>query len=168
MNFLEILHRHSPSESLISISHKVGNAFPPLAFYTMEQLPEADAFMRQAALSHEVYYTVATLDRHPPQGKRGDGSYIGHLSAFIFDFDVLNPDNLNAHAEAAIPESFDALLAFMDDIGLPVPSAIVHSGNGMHGYWFLANPMPAHEARIAHRRFQRAIIVTLPPSFIQF
>jgi len=124
----------------------------------MEQLPEADAFMRQAAVSHEVYYTVATLDRRPLQGKRGDSSYIGHVPAFIFDFDVLAPDNLRAHAETALPGSFDALQAFLDDIRLPPPSALVHSGNGLHGYWFLDKPMPAHEAHAAHRRFQRAII----------
>jgi hypothetical protein len=153
-----MLHQHSPADGLICISHKVGSAFPPLGFYTMEQLSEADAFMRQAALSHEVYYTVGTLDRRPPQGKRGDSSHIGHISAFTFDFDVLNPNNLNAHAETALPESFDALQAFMGDIGLPLPSAIVHSGNGMHGYWLLDGPMPAHDARTAHRRFQQAII----------
>jgi hypothetical protein len=158
LNFLEMLHRHSPADSLISISHKIGDAFPPLGFFTMEQLPEADAFMRQAALHHEVYCTVAALDRHPPHGKRGDGSHIGHISAFIFDFDVLNPDNLKAHAETAIPQSIDALQAFMDDIGLPPPSALVHSGNGLHPYWFLDGAMPAHEAQTAHRRFQRAII----------
>nr|WP_314089552.1 DUF5906 domain-containing protein [uncultured Shinella sp.] len=158
MSFLEMLHRHSPADSLISISRRVGNAFPPLGFYTMEQLPEADTFMRQAAVSHEVYYTVATLNRRPPEGKRGDGSYIGHVPAFIFDFDVLTPDNLDAHAETALPESFDGLQAFMDDIGLPPPSALVHSGNGLHGYWFLDRAMPAHEAHTAHRRFQRAII----------
>lgn len=158
LTFLEMLHRHSPADSLISISRKVGNAFLPLGFYSMEQLPEADAFMRQAALSHEVYYTVATLDRRPPDGKRGDGSYIGHMSAFIFDFDVLNPSNLNAHAEAAIPQSFDELQAFLDDVGLPPPSALVHSGNGLHPYWFLDAPMPAAQAHIAHRRFHRAII----------
>jgi hypothetical protein len=153
-----MLHRHSPADSLISISHKVGNAFPPLGFYTMQQLPEADAFMREAAVSHEVYYTVATLGRHPLQGKRGDSSYIAHVPAFIFDYDVISADNLNAHAEKALPDSFDALQAFMDDIGLPPPSALVHSGNGLHGYWFLDKAMPAHEAHAAHRRFQRAII----------
>ncbi len=124
----------------------------------MAQLAEADAFMRKAAIDHEVYYTVGTLDRRPPDGKRGDSSYVSHVSAFIFDFDVVNPANLKAHAEAAIPENFDALQAFIEDINLPVPSAIVHSGNGLHGYWFLASPMPAHEAKVAHRRFQRAII----------
>ncbi|WP_156466903.1 DUF5906 domain-containing protein [Rhizobium sp. Leaf384] len=71
---------------------------------------------------------------------------------------MLNPNNLKAHAETAIPQSFDELQAFMDDIGLPPPSALVHSGNGLHAYWFLDSPMPAHEAQTAHRRFQRAII----------
>jgi hypothetical protein len=158
LSFLELLHRHSPKDSLISISHKVGNAFPPLGFFTMEQLAEADAFMQRAAISHEVYYTVATLNRRPPEGKRGDGGYIGHTTTFIFDFDVLTPENPNAHAEKALPEDFGSLQAFMDDIGLPPPSALVHSGNGLHAYWLLNVAMSAHEAQPAHRRFQRAII----------
>jgi hypothetical protein len=158
LNFLEMIHRHRPADALVSVSHKVGNTFPPLGFYTMDQLPEADAFMRQAALHHEVYFTVAALNRRPPSGKRGDGGYIGHVPAFHIDFDVLNPDNPGAHAETAIPQSFDELQDFIAEIGLPRPSAIVHSGNGGHWWWFLDSPMPPHHARTAHRRFQQAII----------
>ncbi len=158
MNLLEMLHRDSPAGSLISISHKVGNSFPPLAFYPVEQLHEADEFMRRAALHHEVYFTVAALNRRPPEGKRGDGSYIGQVSAFIFDFDVFNPDNLKAHAETAIPDSFDALQAFIEESNLPPPSVTVHSGNGLHLYWLLKSAIGAQDGQTAHRRFQRAII----------
>lgn len=157
-NFLEMLHRHRPIDGIISVSHKVGNAFPPLGFFTMDQLSEADSFMKAQSRLHEVYFTDAILNRWPLPGKRGDSSYVGYLSAFHFDADVLNSDNLDAHAETAIPQSFDELEAFLTEIGLPPPSSIVHSGNGLHIRWHLKDLMPAHEARTAHRHFQQAII----------
>jgi len=78
------------------------------------------------AQSHNVYFGVCTRQRC---GK-GSKAHIGHVTALWADLD-----------EAKLPGGINE--AFTRLGGLPwQPSAIIHSGHGLHVYYFLDEPIP--------------------------
>ena len=77
------------------------------------------------AQSHNVFFGVCTRLRY---GK-GSKTHIGHLTALWADLD-----------EAKLPGGLDE--AFSRLGGFPLrPSAIIHSGHGLHVYYFLDEPI---------------------------
>jgi hypothetical protein len=64
------------------------------------------------------------------------------LKAIWIDCDVKAGDDKHYGTER---EALAALLAFQSKVGLPTPSAIVHSGGGFHLYWVSKTPLLPHE-----------------------
>ena len=60
------------------------------------------------------------------------------LKAIWIDCDVKPGDAQHYHT---MPEAFDALDAFRNKVGLPLPSMIVNSGGGLHVYWVSNTPL---------------------------
>lgn len=65
------------------------------------------------------------------------------LKAVWLDIDVKDPPK----GYATINNALDALEAFTAKAGLPAPSAIVHSGGGLHVYWIANRPLKLEEWR---------------------
>ncbi len=63
------------------------------------------------------------------------------LKAVWLDIDVKDPPK----GYATINDALDALEAFTAKAGLPAPSAIVHSGGGLHVYWISDKPLTLEE-----------------------
>jgi hypothetical protein len=109
----------------------------------------------------DAYFTVAML-KNPPKSGRGTSKDAGALSCVHADFDF-NTGN-NAHAKSALPKVVGELDDFLLEIGMMPPTFRVNSGNGMHAYWRLAEPLifsdDAARAKGAAllKNFQRTII----------
>lgn len=63
------------------------------------------------------------------------------LNAIWIDLDVKAPPK----GYATMADALDALTAFRKAAGLPAPSAIVHSGGGLHVYWISLVPLQRDE-----------------------
>src|SRR5690242_18528045 len=95
----------------------------------------------------EVYFCLST---QKTTGRVVHGSAIAHrhasqalfLKALWIDIDV-KPEK----GYATIDEAMDALTAFVQQANLPVPSAIVYSGGGIHVYWISECPLSPDEWR---------------------
>jgi hypothetical protein len=62
------------------------------------------------------------------------------LKAIWIDIDVKPGDPKHY---ATVADALNAILAFQSKAGLPVPSAIVYSGGGIHVYWISRDPLDA-------------------------
>ena len=68
---------------------------------------------------------------HSPKAKRLSANALAVKAVWI-DVDV-EPGNPNKYG--SINEALNAIIAFTDSVGLPMPSALVGSGGGIHVYW---------------------------------
>lgn len=126
------------------------------------ELHEAETYLLEAGKVDDAYFCVGLLSHVPARG-RGTAADIGFLPAFHMDFDIAARDG-NVHAKSALPESFDELNAFLVEAEVPQPKLLVNSGNGIHAYWPLIEPLdvrnPSARAAVAKRSrdFQMSII----------
>ena len=109
----------------------------------------ADAADSRAA-SCDVWYGVATRAERLGGGKRGGGSACALLPALFADLDVAGPNHkINDRLPKTLEEAMALLFRF------PIrPSALVYTGGGIQPYWFLKDPLPAHEAKVALTRWE--------------
>ncbi|WP_426437533.1 AAA family ATPase [Bradyrhizobium genosp. P] len=77
--------------------------------------------------------------RGNPKAKRGANNTTA-LKAIWIDCDV-KPDDKTGKHYTSDANALTAILAFQKRMGLPEPSAIVHSGGGFHVYWISDRPM---------------------------
>lgn len=62
------------------------------------------------------------------------------------DWDAKNPGKPWTHYET-VAEAWAAVGVFRAAVGLPMPSAVVHSGSGMHLYWVSTTPLSPQDWR---------------------
>jgi len=67
-----------------------------------------------------------------------------HLKSIWIDCDVKPGDAKHYHT---FTEAFDALEAFRNKVGLPLPTAIVHTGGGFHLHWVSDTPLSVSDWR---------------------
>lgn len=78
----------------------------------------------------EVYYGLGLQAERPTGQGRGKGDGVCALGALWFDFDIAG----DGHAQTNLPRSLDEVNALLAE--LPhAPSAVIHSGGGVHAYW---------------------------------
>ena len=99
------------------------------------QLDKMAAYAVESGKTKNTYFgvnpRVKALDRYHRGEKEDIASVIGAFS----DFDIRG----KAHAEKALPETKEELMAFLS--ALPkAPSLLVESGNGLHAYWLFREP----------------------------
>jgi uncharacterized protein DUF927 len=66
------------------------------------------------------------------------------LKAIWVDVDVGNKPGETKHYDTA-EEAMAALVKFFDKVGMPLPSAVVNSGGGLHIYWISDRPLTPAE-----------------------
>lgn len=66
------------------------------------------------------------------------------LKAIWVDVDIGNKPGETKHYDTA-KEAMSALVKFFDAVGLPLPSAVVNSGGGLHIYWISDKPLTPAE-----------------------
>lgn len=140
LEFLEALHEpESAAPYAVQITHKPAGRAGGLRTREFTDLAAAAAFAVARSLAgDEVWHRVGrtapgTLARLEP-GKRGGKEATTELTALVIDLDVAGP----AHKTDDLPDLGTAL-AFLDS--LPVPLMTVWSGNGLHAYARLMEPL---------------------------
>ena len=102
-------------------------------FYSVREVEEVAAAIRQAAPSRDVYIGVAPRTR-----REGTRDAVERVHVLWADCDSA--------------ESIEALAAFE-----PAPSIILGSGHGQHAYWSLCPPVSPSEVESANRRLAVAL-----------
>src|ERR1017187_9167393 len=100
-----------------------------------EFMKMADWAIRKVTIK-DIYYCLS-LQREASTNHRGNLSAKRHsslalsLKSLYIDIDVKEPPK----GYTNLAEALDALQAFRIAADLPPPSALVHSGSGLHVYW---------------------------------
>lgn len=137
-NFLKYLWP-MPPEGYISTWTKGG----AVRFFPSSEMDDADSYMKAIANQEDVYFTVALLKALPNRG-RGSTDDVAYLPCVHADFDLYSDQN--AHAKSALPKNINELRDFMAEVSIPQPSVMINSGNGVHAYWRLHEPMDLRES----------------------
>lgn len=94
-----------------------------------------------ASKGHDVYMSCAQFRNH--ENRKADNAE--HANSFWLDLDCGKDKATAGKGYATKNQARDALVNFTRQTGLPIPDAIVDSGNGLHVYWFSNEPIPALE-----------------------
>lgn len=98
----------------------------------------ADEMARRSGHSESLYHTYAVFDRPPGKG-RGTASEVSAITGAFLDWDAAASGRYvdNGKNRAA---SLEDIKANLIEWGLPLPSAIISSGNGFHIEYRLDQP----------------------------
>jgi len=139
MNYAEVLELlyadSSDGFTTISIKHPSGRFFNysfPLADRT-----EIIKFI-QNHLNYNLYIKRASQRRKPERGSSGRADLALHQRVITADIDIQS----DAHKAQTLPRSKDEALKLLNESGLPEPTLIVHTGNGLMPVWVLREPAP--------------------------
>jgi hypothetical protein len=153
--FLELLYSdNSDGFTTISIKHPSGRFFN----YSFP-LADRAAIVQfiQQHLQYDLYIKRATQRRKPERGSSGRADLAYYQRVITADIDIQS----DAHKAQTLPRSKDEALKLLDESGLPEPTLVVHTGNGLMPVWALREPKPVSEvmpvqtgveARYASRR----------------
>jgi hypothetical protein len=131
-------------------------------FFPTSALDEAERYMSAMSETDDVYFGVGLFATLPAKG-RGASKDVAFLPAFHMDFDIA-PVGGNVHAKSKLPRSIEEVRGFLADEGVPAPTVLVNSGNGLHAYWPFDRILDLREADARSKAatdlkaFQRVII----------
>lgn len=117
----------------ISKSGKVNSRFFPLPL-----TEEVDVFIKNN-MSNNLYYGLATR-KTDLNGKKENCGFLPYL---YIDIDCGN----EGHKKSNVFHSTDEALQFISKFSIK-PTRIIHSGNGLHLYWKLTQPVELNEKNI--------------------
>jgi putative DNA primase/helicase len=96
------------------------------------------------AQGKDVYFGVALRCPGLTARERGGKGDLGAVTALWLDIDI--QDASSVHAARNLPTSEEEAMEIVSAVGIP-PSAVVHSGHGLHVYWFIDQPFPLLDAK---------------------
>lgn len=140
-DFLSFVWPDAP-HYLIAYLNPAGNGFVQRVISTIEAaVQQAEKWSNE---KKEVYFAVGSLKSEQVTGADGKVhrrtfSNIDRLKALIADIDT-GTNKPYENKEKAL----QALKQFCKLSGFPKPSLIVSSGGGLHVYWVMDRPVPAH------------------------
>ena len=128
----------------------VDNGFLVLTYMKRGSPPKSESFalsdMAQAvdaamkySPTDNVFFNLGIQEKPPAPGKRGSADGVGVIPCLWNELDIKGP----GHKADDLPASIEEVLSLLEEYGLS-PSGIVHSGGGLHCYWFLENPIEVH------------------------
>jgi hypothetical protein len=130
--------------------------------FPLSHLGQAEAYLIERGARTDVYFGWGVQAPSQTTG-RGFSSTVCAFPGIMFDWDMVS-DDPNVHAKCNLPERWGQLLEVVRELGLPEPTAIVHSGNGCYGQWlfdqleeFASEEDRDRVARLS-KRFQGLII----------
>ena len=118
-------------------------------WFSSDELPQAAEWVASAAADRDVYCGVSFAQavdaeragarrrlRQSPSPTEPDAALTGGVVALVADIDIAG----DGHATAKpYPASYEEALAILQRAPLQ-PTALVHSGNGLHAWWHLKEP----------------------------
>jgi uncharacterized protein (DUF927 family) len=106
-------------------------------FFPVTQINEAEEYALRRASDSDVYFGVGLRKAVLPKG-RGGIEEVGVLTALFADIDIADAA---AHKSTELPKTAEEALDFLK-VDLPIaPSVVINSGNGLHVYWLLDEPL---------------------------
>jgi len=87
-------------------------------------------------LAYDIYIKRASQYVRPDRGSSGNAEIAYYQRVITADIDIRS----DAHAKGALPTSKDDALKLLTESGLPEPTLIIHTGNGLMPMWVLREP----------------------------
>lgn len=116
---------------------------------TTDQLDHLTTLIHQKAPTCDVWLGAATRTQRL-EGRRGGAEDCHQLPGMWIDVDIAGP----GHADSThLPADLPAALALVNTFPLP-PTAIVHTGGGVHAWWLFAEPVDMDEGAPLLRRWE--------------
>lgn len=126
-------------------------------WYATTEIARAARSIEHASSSYDIYVSVAT-HVEPQTGKsRGSTKTVQSISGFWADLDI----GTDGHKAASLPNPKDETEALSILVGLPEPSAVLHSGGGLQAWWLFDQPWvftDASDAASASDAWQRLLV----------
>jgi hypothetical protein len=150
MNLVEFLRAVTPSGAKLVAARKVqrvdrdGRPYSTFAHTVVDTHEDLAAALQKAAASGEdAYFALAGFRQGFHRNANGKAvvrvrDNVSALQAFWMDIDY--KDGYGSPSAA-----LKAVRAFCDASGVPPPTIVVASGNGLHVYWPLSEPVPVAE-----------------------
>ena len=85
--------------------------------------------------AYDIYFGVGLRERNLGKWKRGNSETVTTIPALWVDIDIAG----ESHKKTSLPPTLDAAMKLIKEFPL-LPSALIHSGYGLHGYWILKEP----------------------------
>lgn len=158
MNTKQFLETILPHDSVCLIATREGKAFKHCGF---SDFGEAAAYVAECdAKGIETYHACAGYKRAPYMlnGKLISRTALNwdRAKAFWCDIDCGAEKAEHGKGYADQKEAVIALFGWCEKVGLCKP-LLINSGNGLHAYWLLAQPIPADEWREIAAKFKSAM-----------
>ena len=131
--FLSELYQGVPTDKMTYAFSLPGKKCYPYALRHLDGLVEK---AMELSDTENAYFGLHLMDKPPASGKRASLNEISCVSFLHGEYDIKGP----AHKENDLPETLEETLAFLHALECP-PSIIVFSGNGVHTYWLLEEPI---------------------------
>lgn len=163
MSYLQSLYGPANGEGYLTVWNKATKAtvrYPA----TPEGLAQAEARMLQTSITTDVYFGWC-LQSAPSGAGRGSSSTVVYSPGIMFDADLLS-DTLGVHAQTALPRSRSEVEAWIAEVGIPAPTMIRSSGNGLYLDWlhdepvFMRTPQERAEYAALVEGFQRRLLAS--------
>jgi hypothetical protein len=138
------------------------NNFSSTRSFAVSQLRAAEEFMLARAESENVYFCFA-LHKAAPQGGRGKSGDVCGVGGLMMDLD-LKANEPGVHSKNDLPETIEDVSTLLKEIGIPEPTAIRHSGNGLYADWLFdqvqmfETDQQRDVVKLLSKRLQRIII----------
>lgn len=142
MNLLDFLNAVTPARGKTVLAEKIDK--PDFSFfkhYVFDDLDSAETWLLKYKGSNDLYFALASFKQgfYVPEGKTKKvvrvRKNVQELKALWFDIDF--KDGYDTPKDVGL-----ALAEFCKKTGMPGPSLLVHSGNGMHAYWPFTESIP--------------------------
>ena len=85
--------------------------------------------------AYDIYFGVGLREKNLGKWKRGNSDTVITIPALWVDIDIAG----ESHKKTSLPPTLEAALKLIKEFPL-LPSALIHSGYGLHGYWILKEP----------------------------
>jgi hypothetical protein len=160
LGYLHKLYGPANGEGFLAVWNKATKRtefFPA----THSGLSEAEAYMLSQARMVDVYFGWG-LQSSPCAG-RGASETVMYSPGIMFDAD-LKSDIPGVHSNDKLPETPEQVYAWIEEAGLPVPSMVRSSGNGLyldyfHEPVFLRSDAERRDYAITMGGFHRKLIL---------
>ena len=131
--FLSELYQGVPTDKMTYAFSLPGKKCYPYVLRHLDSLVEKSMELSD---TENAYFGLHLMDKPPASGKRASLNEISCVSFLHGEYDIKGP----AHKENNLPETLEETLSFLHALECP-PSIIVFSGNGVHTYWLLEEPV---------------------------
>lgn len=131
--FLQMVHGKADGLIAVSTVEPVKGSKLQTRFFAPDKIEQAAHYIEEVKDSKHVYVAAAPLHEKPPTG-RGSEAYVGSVYCLHADIDILN---LEAHSRQDLPPSIEEARGLLT--GLPEPSLLLHTGNGLLALWLLSS-----------------------------